>query len=40
MQYLPALGMLMLKKIGPKRTQALKAGRSGYDYKLATDKNE
>lgn len=27
----PLLGMMLLKRIGPKRARALKDGRSGYD---------
>lgn len=31
MQYAPGLGMHVLRRIGPKRAQALKAGGTGYD---------
>ena len=31
MQYLPWLGMLVLKRVGPARVRALREGRSGYD---------
>lgn len=31
MQYAPWLGMLALKKVGPARARALRAGKSGYD---------
>jgi dehydrogenase/reductase SDR family protein 7 len=30
MQYLPSAAMLLLKRIGPARARALKAGKSGY----------
>lgn len=33
-QYMPSLAKLVLMKIGPRRAQALKGGRSGYDLKL------
>lgn len=31
LQYAPWLGMLALKKVGPARARALRAGKSGYD---------
>jgi hypothetical protein len=31
MEHAPGLGMYVLRRIGPKRAQALKAGGSGYD---------
>lgn len=31
MQYAPALGMLVMKHVGPRRARALVSGRSGYD---------
>ena len=31
MQGAPGLGTLILKRIGPKRARAMKAGGSGYD---------
>lgn len=32
-QYLPKLGWRLLKKVGPSRARAVKAGRSGYDVR-------
>jgi hypothetical protein len=31
MQYLPVLGWMVLKKVGPSRARALDSGKSGYD---------
>ena len=31
MQYLPWLGIRVLKRVGPARARALRDGRSGYD---------
>jgi hypothetical protein len=31
MEHAPALGMYVLRRVGPRRAQALKAGGSGYD---------
>jgi hypothetical protein len=31
MQYLPLLGWMVLKKVGPGRALALSSGKSGYD---------
>jgi dehydrogenase/reductase SDR family member 7 len=35
-QYLPGVADWLLKKVGPKRARALREGKSGYDYSLAT----
>ena len=33
MQYLPSLGMLVMKLVGPGRAAQLKGGSSGYDVR-------
>ena len=35
-QWLPSLGWMIMKSAGPKRAQALKEGRSGYDVRGIT----
>jgi hypothetical protein len=32
MQYVPALGMKVLKRVGPSRAKAISSGESGYDF--------
>lgn len=39
-QYVPAAAEVVLKKIGPKRARALREGKSGYSYNLASSKAE
>jgi len=39
-RYLPGIAMRLLSKIGPKRVAALKAGKSGYDYKFMNARGE
>jgi hypothetical protein len=31
MQYVPQLGLAVMKQIGPKRAKAISSGQSGYD---------
>ena len=33
-QFIPRLGYMLLKKIGPKRARAVSTGKSGYDFKI------
>lgn len=37
-QFVPRLGWMLLKKIGPSRARAVKEGRSGYNYRVVTDR--
>ncbi|EFN55180.1 hypothetical protein CHLNCDRAFT_134329 [Chlorella variabilis] len=40
MQYAPWLGMKVLKRVGPARARALRAGKSGYDMSLLQEGGE
>lgn len=39
-QYLPQVAQAVLRKVGPKRARALREGKSGYSYNLASNKAE
>lgn len=40
LQYAPWLGMKVLKRVGPARARALRAGKSGYDMSLLQEGGE